>query len=309
MEVTDWYLPSYEDAGNGWVYPGRKKIGENSEWLIKAQELLDLCQIKNKNEMLINYQGEYFRVLKINGVRGEIFHLRQIPSEVPDLKKIYPENYFKLLTHPKITSPGLILIAGETGQGKSTTCAGLIKARLERGATFCLTLENPPEFPLDGSYANKGLCIQTEVEEGCFGKSIRAAMRAYPVLPNSILFIGEVRDEETALEAIRAANNGHLVVTTIHGNGIAGALHRLSVLVSKELQKDQAQILIANSLRAVVHQKIKDGKMSVEALVSMGASSAVANQIRSGKFEHLNTEIQMQQVLIEKENWANLLKD
>jgi len=162
--------------------------------------------------------------------------------------------------HERLGAGGLILICGETGNGKSTTCASAIKSRMQKFGNFGLTVEDPPEFPLHGKQGEFGRCIQTEVRSGDFANALKGAMRCYPTMNGSILFVGETRDHETASEVLRVATNGHLVFTTIHGTDIISSIKRFISLATANRSSSEADIkgIFASSMRMVLHQRLRD---------------------------------------------------
>lgn len=115
---------------------------------------------------------------------------------------------------------GLVLLTGPTGCGKSTTLYAAIRNLINRRSLNVITIEDPVEYVIDG-------VSQVEVDGNdkvSFHKALRSALRHDP----DVLMIGEIRDEETAETAIRAALTGHLVFTTLHANSAVGAITRLA---------------------------------------------------------------------------------
>ena len=115
---------------------------------------------------------------------------------------------------------GLILLTGPTGCGKSTTLYAAMRSLIRRKPLNIMTIEDPVEYVIDG-------ISQVEVDttdKVSFHKALRSALRHDP----DVLMIGEIRDEETAETAIRAALTGHLVFTTLHANSAVGAITRLA---------------------------------------------------------------------------------
>ena len=114
---------------------------------------------------------------------------------------------------------GLVLLTGPTGCGKSTTLYAAIRHLIKHKSLNVITIEDPVEYVVDG-------VSQIEVDSGdrvSFHKALRSVLRHDP----DVLMIGEIRDEETAETAIRAALTGHLVFTTLHANSAVGAITRL----------------------------------------------------------------------------------
>lgn len=148
-------------------------------------------------------------------------------------------------------SQGLLLIAGATGSGKSTTCASLL-ASLEqsRAGLHVLTLEDPIEYILP---AGDNVITQRELHThyADFDQGLRQAVRQDP----DVIFIGELRDPSSATAAISAAGSGHLVVATIHAYDAVSAVDSLLWLAGVE-DKPQVRTQISHVLLAVVSQRL-----------------------------------------------------
>ena len=117
---------------------------------------------------------------------------------------------------------GLLLLTGPAGSGKTTTIYACLRALGERGGRHIITVEDPAEQIVPG-------VMQTEVNEARgldFATAARHLLRQDP----QVLVIGEIRDEETANIAVRAALTGHLVISTLHAGSCKGVFERLLVL-------------------------------------------------------------------------------
>lgn len=131
---------------------------------------------------------------------------------------LFPESAKPLLSY--IQEPhGLILLTGPTGAGKSTTIYSLLQVAATTYKRRILTIEDPIEIQND-------TFTQMEVNEKAgitFSEGVKASLRQDP----DIILVGEVRDEETAKIAVKAALSGHLIVTTMHAKNTLGAIYRL----------------------------------------------------------------------------------
>lgn len=220
-----------------------------------GRALFDLCrdeeQRKGCEDFALDYEGLRFRAARLDSIGGLYYVLRRLPMSVPELKS--------LGLHPGITKRlalaglhGLILIAGATGSGKSTTAAAIVAHRLRTIGGVCVTIEDPPEMPLNGAQG-QGECYQVEVKNGDFATPCRSVLRWAP----DIIFLGEIRDGVSATEAIRASINGHLVVGTIHSDNVISAIERLYGMMSNQATPDDASSMLSNGLIAVLHQKLQ----------------------------------------------------
>lgn len=318
--ITDWYLPE-RDPLAGFVYPNAVSIREHPPLYDIASSLLERAQEKTKDgyrEFVVRAGDISYRGHKIDSIEGPLFALRRLPTYIPELRELgLPDPIRQVLMDPWLSSGGLILICGETGQGKSTTCAATVKERMLTHGSFCLTVEDPPEMPLHGPHGN-GRCIQTEARSGLFAEALRDAMRCYPTVGGSMLYLGETRDAETAAEVLTIATNGHLVLTTIHASDIIDALRRFMVLAKVRAGEEDARQSLGSVLRLVMHQKLRDApqvgnqprrkELSIDFLMSRDRTTPVGNQIRMGKIDSLASAIKQQQLTL-KSRGVQGLKD
>ncbi len=135
---------------------------------------------------------------------------------------------------------GLVLVTGPTGSGKTTTLYGAL-AELNDPGVKILTVEDPVEYRLPGI---NQVQVQDKIEL-TFSRALRAFLRQDP----DIILVGEMRDQETALIALRAALTGHLVLSTLHTNDAASAAARL-------LDMGAPSYLLASSLTCIMAQRL-----------------------------------------------------
>ena len=193
---------------------------------------------------------------------------------------------------------GLILLAGATGNGKTTTLSSLLQEYLLAFGNVAITIEDPPELKLAGSYPPSGRCFQHRVVDGDFATPLRLALRQHP----RYLMLGEIRDPNAATEALHAANSGHVVLATIHGGSIEEALIAIQKLVASKLDPDLARNLLATGLAAIMHQQLLRGKNAqglVERRVKLqtlfvGGDMGTRSKIREGKTQLIRNEIEQQ---------------
>ncbi len=162
-----------------------------------------------------------FRVSAQPTIHGENIVLRILDKKkalLPMEKLGYSEHNVKTLQVALKRPEGIIIVTGPTGSGKTTTLYSILNY-INKPDVNIMTLEDPVEYQLP-------MIRQTNIREGAamdFASGIKAILRQDP----DIIFVGEVRDEETAEMAMRAAMTGHQVFTTLHTNDAIGALPRL----------------------------------------------------------------------------------
>lgn len=319
--ISDFYIPE-EVPRSGILYPNAELIEDNSDYNDIVYFLLEEAKKQKKLEFSLELEHEGIRILfrghHIISTEGKVFIFRRLPSIIPDISDLgMPSSIIELLSHEKLNNGGLIIIAGETGQGKSTTAGAAIAYRLNKYASFCLTIENPVELPLQGFYETekgRGVCFQTQVEDDDIEAAIKSSLRCYPSISNSILFLGEIRDGMMASEVLRIASNGHLVITTMHGGNLIGSLKRfLSLATSyKNANEADTKSMFASVFRLAIHQELEvkaNGKKQIRpnVLFSSGDASAIANRLKTGNLELLSTDIQNQNNALQR--GQSILKD
>lgn len=319
-QISDWYLP-ISDPIKGWIYPGSVDIENQEILLTPATKLFDLCKRfydkdSEADDFVVKYDRFSYRVHVIkDSIDGPLFALRKTPEVIPSLKALgMPEGFSEILLHPKLSSGGLIFISGETGNGKSTTCAATVKERMNAFGSFCLTIEDPPEMPLHGRHG-AGRCVQTEVTRGRWGDAMKAAMRCYPSTSGSMLYVGETRDPVVASETLRIATNGHLVLTTVHAENLESAMRRfMSLANSGGMHKDEVAQTMASVFRLGIHQKLLKNttnnarRLDVSFLLSPSNRSPVGQKLKKDDTSFQN-EIQIQKTKLEAKGVASVLVD
>ncbi len=175
---------------------------------------------------------------------------RRVNNVIPNFKDLgLPETIEKLCNF----SEGLVILAGVTGSGKSTTIASMIDYVNSREALHILTVEDPIEFTFTDkmSYINQR---EIGLDSKDWHKALKDAVRQDP----DVILVGELRDIETFEAAVHAAETGHLVFGTIHASSAATTINRIMDLFPPEKHPAIRQAL-ANNLKAVVAQKLIKG--------------------------------------------------
>jgi twitching motility protein PilT len=184
---------------------------------------------------------------------------------------------------------GMILVTGKTGSGKSTTLAAMVDAINKRMKGHILTIEDPIEFV----HTRKGCLIsQREIgkHSGSFAEALRSALREDP----DVILVGELRDLETISIAVTAAEMGILVMGTLHTNGAGQTVDRMVNTFPADKQS-HIRTMLSTSLRGVISQQLlplQDKPGRVAALEVLVNTSGVANLIRQGKLDQLETAMQ-----------------
>jgi twitching motility protein PilT len=222
-------------------------------------------------------------VLRAKGHFGLV--LRQIPSKVYSLRDIgLPDKIRELLHRPR----GLILVAGPTGSGKTTTLASMVNYMNEVRDGHIITIEDPIEY-----FHDHKRCIVTQrevhVDVPSFSEGLRRALRQDP----DIILLGEMRDLETMEAAISAAETGHLVFGTLHTNSAAKTVDRI-VDAFPANTKEMVRTQLASSLVAVISQVLckKIGGGRIAAYEIMVNTTSIASLIRDNKSFRINSDIQ-----------------
>jgi len=164
---------------------------------------------------------------------------------------------------------GLVLVTGPTGSGKTTTLAAMIEHINRSQPVHIVTIEDPIEVLHPD---HEALVAQREVgqDTGDFLQAIRAALREDP----DVILIGEMRDAETVMAALQAAETGHLVLSTLHTTNAVETVNRV-VDFFPPTQQHQARVTLASALRGIVCQRLVPSRgggriAAVEVLVNTG---------------------------------------
>ncbi|HEX5626633.1 MAG TPA: PilT/PilU family type 4a pilus ATPase, partial [Actinomycetota bacterium] len=193
--------------------------------------------------------------------------IRRVRSEVPTVAELMLPPVIAELSD---SSRGLVLVTGPTGTGKTTTIASMVGHINRTRRAHIVTIEDPIEVV---HHDERSIIQQREV--GLDTDSYAAALRHVVRQDPDVIFVGEIRDPESALSAIQAAETGHLVISTMHTIDSTETINRLLDLFPAQQQRE-VRTSFAGALRGIVSQRLvkrSDGKGRVpvvEVLVSTG---------------------------------------
>ena len=221
--------------------------------------------------------------------RTSIFHsrerlavvMRRIVTKIPQFDELnLPAQVEKLADHHR----GIVIVSGTTGSGKSTSLAAIIGKINRSRAERIITVEDPVEYQHENA---KSLVSQVEVgtDSESYEHALRAMMRQDP----DTILVGEIRDTFSLSTALRAADTGHLVFTTVHATNASMTIERM-VSLFDPLQRELQQTQLGLNLIAVLCQRLakrRDGKGRIPVVEIMMATPIVRKYILDGEFEKL----------------------
>ncbi|GLC26183.1 type IV pilus twitching motility protein PilT [Roseisolibacter agri] len=263
-----------------------------------AQSLIPVEADRARLDELSDYDCSYalpgvgrFRV-NIMRQRGAFsVVMRAIPYDVPTLEKLrLPPAVSRIADAER----GMILVTGVTGSGKSSTMAAMVRQINERSEKHIVTLENPIEFlhaDVRASVTQREIGVDTD----SFRSGLRAALRQDP----DVILIGEMRDAETVDTAMKAAETGHLLVSTLHTPDAQSTILRTMAMFPPE-EQEVVRMRLAESLHAVISQRLlprASGQGRVVAAEIMINTAAIRDLIAEGRVSEIRdlmTEGRMQ---------------
>ncbi|HEV3417694.1 MAG TPA: PilT/PilU family type 4a pilus ATPase [Pirellulales bacterium] len=300
LEGSDLHLkvdrPPYVRV-NGSLRPMNRGPLDNAEAVRLIMPMLDTRLRKLLDEdggvdfaHIIDVDGNPWRfrvnVLQQQGHLGLV--ARRVNRFIPDFAKL---NLPPIMEELCKFDQGMVLLSGVTGSGKSTTIASMLNWINAHYRKHILTLEDPIEFTF-----TEDKCLINQREIGIdvrdFGLGMKHAVREDP----DVMVVGEMRDRETFLTAIQAAETGHLVFGTIHASSAPTTIGRILDLFPQELHPS-LRSAIAFNMKAIVSQKllpsIKPGVGRVPAVEIMTFSPSVKKLILEARDEKLSDLIRM----------------
>lgn len=184
-----------------------------------------------------------FRVATAGSVSGEKMVMRILDSSksLASLKKLGMREKQREIIQGVVSQPhGMFIVCGPTGAGKSTTLYACL-SEIDRFTKNVITLENPVEYQMDN-------VTQIEVNPKA-GKTFASELRSILRQDPDVIYVGEIRDKETAEIACQAAQTGHMVFTTLHANDSVTAIGRL-------IDLGVAPFMVANAVSCILAQRL-----------------------------------------------------
>jgi twitching motility protein PilT len=221
--------------------------------------------------------------------RTSIFHsreryavvMRRIVTKIPNFDDLnLPPQIESLADHHR----GLVVVSGTTGSGKSTTLAAIIGKINRTRSERIITVEDPVEYQHENAKA-----LVSQVEVGTDSESYEYALRSMMRQDPDTILIGEIRDSFSLTTALRAADTGHLVFTTVHATNAPMTIERM-VSLFEPSQKDLQQAQLGMNLIGVCCQRLakrREGKGRVPVIELMMSTPLTRKYIIDGEFEKL----------------------
>ncbi len=230
-----------------WIADVPKRVGELINGLVRttcqmqavaADAVLDGHFSARFPDRRVEYRASFTPTMQGSKLVLRVLDQRDVPHSITELG-LAP--YMEARVRRTCTlSQGMLLVCGPTGSGKTTTLYNCLRS-VDREKKNVLTIEDPVEYQLEG-------CTQIPINEkrgNTFHSLLRSCMRQDP----DVILLGEIRDDETARTAMRAAMTGHLVFSTIHAKDTISAVFRL-------LDLKVEPFLVANALDLILAQRL-----------------------------------------------------
>src|SRR5436190_1170491 len=266
---------------------GRRSASSSGSRRTPATAAQRLAQFLSSGDLDVAYQSEDMPRFRVNAFRqrgATSFAFRVIPKTVPSFEELdLPPGVQRLAENHR----GLVLVTGATGSGKTTQLAAMIDFINRSRRQHIVTIEDPIEI-----LHNDQGCIVNQREVGLDTESFLAAIRRVLRQDPDVILIGELRDAETAETALKAAESGHLVFSTMHTIDAAETISRM-VEFFPAVKQEQIRSILAGVLRGVVSQRLlprqEGGRVAaVEVMVN---NSRIADLIRESRTEEITDAI------------------
>jgi twitching motility protein PilT len=262
------------------------------QWMDQVIEKITPIHLKKKLEEEREVDFSYF-VPDVGRFRTNVFQqrgtwalaMRHVKSTVPSFEQLGLLEHIKAIAE----SPrGIVLVAGSTGSGKSTTLAAMIEHVNANFKKHIITLEDPIEFVFED---NQSVIEQREIglDTANFYGALKHVLRQDP----DIIMLGEMRDAVTFTAAMSAADTGHLVFSTLHTTTAAQSITRILDFFKAD-EREQVRRQLAGTLRGVICQRMVptiEGKMT-PALEIMINSPLIKKMLEENRLDKLTAAIE-----------------
>ncbi len=219
--------------------------------LVPQNRLGDLDQLGGVDFSVSIDTGDRFRINLFRATGHTHAAIRRVQNKIPDFESLHlPDIYRKVVME---TIDGLILVSGVTGSGKSSTLAAMLDHLNGHRSMHVITIEDPIEY----SFRPKK-CIISQREVGLDVASFPVALRHVVRQDPDCILIGELRDRETMMAAIQAAETGHLVMGSLHCSDAQQSFSRILEFFPRE-EHSFIRSSLSNSLRALMVQRLVPG--------------------------------------------------
>ncbi len=228
---------------------------EDMSEVVKIIQELDDCPTRIQHHLVENEIDGGFSIENLIRTRYNIFRyngrigiiMRLVKMSIPSLDELHFSKTFKEISNQR---RGLVLVTGATGSGKSTTLAAMINYINATRKCHIITIEDPIEYLHS---QNISRVTQREVgrDTNSYTDALKAALRQDP----DVILVGEMRDPETISIALKAAETGHLVLSTVHTTNALSTIGRIISMFPSTEQKDVRKRLAVN-LYATISQRM-----------------------------------------------------
>ncbi|GLQ32418.1 PilT/PilU family type 4a pilus ATPase [Litoribrevibacter albus] len=268
----------------------------NPDTILDAQDVKDMAYSLLTEQLIERFEKELelnagisvddigrFRVSLLKQRKQVSAVIRLIHSEPPTVEELHLPSILKTLAEER---RGLILVAGATASGKSSTLAAMLNHRNESSHGHILTIEDPIEYL--HSYKK---CIVNQRELGVdthsYAEALKNAVRDAP----DVILIGEIRDQVTMQNAITFAETGHLCLATIHASNAIETLDR-AVNFFPEAYHHQVLMDLSRNLNAIICQRLIRGEKSLWPAIELIQNSPYIQElIQKGEFDQIREAI------------------
>lgn len=276
--------------GDGISPLGDEPLGDEDMQRYAAQLLSDMQRDEFESTMELNTALHWrdtarFRVNLFRQQGHTAIIIRRIQMDIPTLEQLgLPQLYGDLV----MAKRGLILVAGPTGSGKTTSLAAMIGYRNTHGDGHVITVEDPIEF-----VHQHQRCIISQRDVGLdtysYGIALKNALRQRP----DLVVIGEVRDREVMEQAIYFAETGHLCIATLHANNSSQAIERALNFFPEE-RHQQILLNLALNLRGILSQRLVNSTQNTRVLAMevMLNNGLIRQLIEEGKIRQIREMIE-----------------